>query len=70
MSRETKARSILKSISWRILATLNGWIVAYIFLHNIFSSLKIAIVGNITGFVLYYIHERIWNKIKKGINNV
>ncbi len=67
MNRENKKRSIFKSIVWRILATLNGWIVAYLFLHNLSSSFKIAIVGNVTGFMLYYIHERVWNKIKWGI---
>ena len=64
MSKETKVRSVTKGIVWRILATLNGFLVALIFLQDIKESLKISIVANVTGFVLYYIHERIWNLIK------
>jgi uncharacterized membrane protein len=60
---EKKIRSIVKSIVWRILATVNGFIVAYLFLSNINQSLKISIIANISGLILYYIHERIWNKI-------
>lgn len=58
---ETKIRSIAKSAIWRFVATINGFVVAYIYLEQFSQSLKIAIVGNITGLVLYYMHERIWN---------
>ncbi|MBI2449302.1 DUF2061 domain-containing protein [Candidatus Pacearchaeota archaeon] len=63
---ETKYRSLLKSIVWRILSVINGFIVAFIFLNEFYQSLKISIIANITGFVLYYFHERFWNSIKWG----
>ena len=63
---ETKKRSIVKSIIWRIIATLNGILGAYYFTGNVIESMKIGIFANITGFVLYYIHERVWNKLKFG----
>lgn len=64
---ETKKRSFVKSIVWRLIAIINGTLVAFIFTHNVFQSFSIGIVGNLSGFVLYYIHERFWNKTKYGI---
>jgi len=63
---EKRIRSFIKSITWRVLAVINGFLIAYVFLNDFSKSLIIAVVGNITGFVLYYIHERIWNIIKWG----
>ncbi|MDO8659934.1 MAG: DUF2061 domain-containing protein [Candidatus Parcubacteria bacterium] len=61
---ETKKRSFVKSATWRFLATINGFVVAYIYLGSVAQSFKIAIIGNITGLILYYYHERIWNFIR------
>jgi uncharacterized membrane protein len=66
---ETKKRSFLKSIIWRIIATINGILGALLFTHNLNQSIKIGIFANITGFILYYFHERFWNKIQWGRNN-
>lgn len=63
---ETKKRSITKSIVWRLIATINGVLGALLFTNNFFQSLKIGVFANITGFILYYFHERLWNKIKWG----
>jgi uncharacterized membrane protein len=63
---DSKTRSIIKSLTWRIIAVINGCLVAYLFLGNISQSLCIGIVGNVTGFILYYLHERIWNKVNWG----
>jgi hypothetical protein len=54
---ETKRRSIVKAITWRIIATL---IAMY------WVGLQAAIVLNIVQTVAYYFHERIWTQIKWG----
>ncbi len=61
---ESKKRSFVKSLIWRIIATINGIVGTYFFIDNISQSIKIGIFANFTGMILYYIHERIWNKIK------
>ena len=63
---DTQLRSIVKSISWRIIAVLNGIFITFLFTHDLSKSIAIGVSANITGFVLYYIHERGWNKIKWG----
>ena len=66
MSDETQKRSWSKSVTWRVAATINGFVVAYAYLGELSQSLKIAVVGNITGLLLYYVHERWWNSVRWG----
>ena len=61
---ETKKRTIWKAISWRVVALFNSWIVLALSFTQ--SSFWNALVMNIIGFVLYFIFERIWNKISYG----
>ena len=64
--RETKTRSITKTVAWRILATLNSFLVLVFFSNILTSNIGKAIMMNITGFFIYYIYERLWNIIKWG----
>jgi uncharacterized membrane protein len=61
---ETRKRTVVKSILWRCIATLNAIIVTYVFTGKVTAALTIGITANISGAIFYYIHERIWNKIK------
>ena len=62
MTGERKIRSIVKGLSWRFIGVLNALVVTFIFLPDFKQSLKIAIAANVTGMILYYFHERVWNK--------
>jgi len=63
----TKKKTLLKSISWRILASIATFIVAGVILKG-FDSVALAIVGveSVTKFILYYAHERIWLRLPLG----
>ena len=63
---ETKERSIVKSISWRIVATLTTMILVFIFTGQIVLALSVGIIEIILKIMFYYLHERSWNKIKWG----
>lgn len=54
---ETKTRSIVKAITWRIIATL---IAMY------WVGFQAAIVLNIIQTIAYYFHERAWAHINWG----
>jgi uncharacterized membrane protein len=64
MFRETKKRSIFKSISWRVVAVINSWTILSLMITN--SNFWNAIIMNITGFIFFYIFERAWNNINFG----
>ena len=66
--REKHWRSLAKTISWRITATLTTLVISYL----VTGSLALAgIIGGFEFFskiFLYYMHERIWNNVRMGID--
>ncbi len=64
MFKETRERSIRKSIGWRIVAVVNSYIILAMYFTD--SPLYNAITMNVTGAVLYYVYERLWNNSRKG----
>ena len=66
MLRETRFRSVVKSITWRILAVIITWTVVYSYTGNVGGSLKITITAAGVSIITYYFHERIWNNIEWG----
>lgn len=63
---EKTYRSITKAFSWRITGTLDTIIVSYIITGKVSYALSIGGIEVVSKFILYFIHERIWNKIKWG----
>ena len=68
----TKKRSLLKSISWRVLGSIDTFILSLIIINyssDLYSynlAFYIASMEIITKIFLYYFHERIWNLFKIG----
>lgn len=56
-------RHIAKTITWRIVGTIDTIILSWIISGNPFTGLKIGFAEVITKMVLYYLHERAWFKI-------
>ncbi|AXT63656.1 DUF2061 domain-containing protein [Aquimarina sp. AD10] len=65
-SSEKPLRSIVKAISWRVIGTLDTLIVSYILTGEIALATSIASIDFVTKMILYFFHERIWNRIKWG----
>ena len=63
---EKPIRSIAKAISWRIIGTLDTLLVSYIFTGKVVLAASIASIDFVTKMVLYFFHERIWNRIGWG----
>ena len=59
-------RSIIKAITWRITASLDTFFISYIITGRFDWATSIAFFEIITKAILYYLHERGWNKIKWG----
>ena len=65
-SREVVKRSIVKAISWRIIGTLDTICIAFFITGHIRDALSIGLIEWITKMILYFFHERTWNRIKWG----
>jgi len=62
-------RHILKTISWRIIGTIDTMILSWVISGSWKLGLTIGGVEVITKMVLYYLHERAWYKFSKfGVN--
>ena len=63
---EKHSRTVVKAISWRVVATLTTMIAVYIFTKEPMISLGVGVVEVIAKITFYYLHERIWHKIRWG----
>jgi len=61
--KETRKRSVVKSITWRIICVIVSIATAYLITAKLDISVAIGTVYNLITMILYYFHERIWNKI-------
>jgi len=63
---DTVKRSLLKSISWRIVATLITMSVVFVATGQLTFAATIGLFDMIIKFIVYFFHERIWNRFKYG----
>lgn len=63
---DTTIRSVVKAISWRIVGTSAAIVIAYLVTGSIAAASAIGIIHMISNTILYYFHERVWNKITWG----
>jgi uncharacterized membrane protein len=63
---EKPVRSLLKAVSWRIVATLTTTLLVFIFTKNIVISIGVGGSEFLVKIFLYYVHERVWNLFHFG----
>ncbi len=61
-------RSIAKTISWRVTATLTTIFIVYLFTGKMTLSIGVGFVEAFSKMVLYFIHERAWQRVKWGMH--
>lgn len=70
MLNRSRKRHIAKTITWRIVGTIDTIIISWFITGNPLTGLKIGLAEVTTKMILYYLHERVWFKInlsKAGI---
>lgn len=63
---ESRTRSLVKSISWRIIGIVMQAAITYAFTRSWGDTLGITGIFQSLRFVLYYFHERMWQRILWG----
>jgi uncharacterized membrane protein len=63
---DSRRRSLIKSITWRIICVVVSIITAYLLTGKIDVSVAIGTTYNAITMILYYFHERFWNKLEWG----
>ncbi len=65
-SGEKVKRSLVKTVSWRVVGTIDTVLIAWLITGTLTLAFSIGAIELISKLVLYYFHERAWNKIKWG----
>ena len=63
---DTNTRSLVKAISWRITGTIDTFLISWLITGQILLASSIAFTEIMTKIVLFWAHERTWNKINWG----
>lgn len=63
---ESNFRSILKGVSYRLFGSLTTMVVVYFFFGELTLALFTGIIETVSKIILFYLHERVWNKIMIG----
>lgn len=64
--RESRLRSVLKAITYRITGTLTTMGLAYAVTGEAVTALAIGSVEPVVKLVVYYLHERAWQFVPIG----
>jgi len=59
----------MKAISWRIIGTIDTFIISWIISGKAIIAGSIASVEVLTKVFIYWMHERAWNKLNWGKND-
>jgi uncharacterized membrane protein len=63
---EKPLRSVVKSMSWRMIGTLDTVLISWLVTGALTIAFSIGAIELITKMVLYFFHERVWNTIRWG----
>ena len=67
---ETLKRSLVKTISYRLVILILDFTSIYLFTGQIKVALGFMVVSNVYTTLAYFFHERIWDNVKWGkLNN-
>jgi adenylylsulfate kinase len=64
--KESHFRSIMKGVTWRIIASATTMTVVYIITGSLELMASVGAVDITAKVFFYYLHERIWGRVKWG----
>jgi len=63
---DSSTRSLAKAVSWRVTGTIDTFIISWIITGEPLIASGIAFTEIMTKILLFWLHERVWNKISWG----
>ena len=65
MSEDNRKRSIIKTFSWRVIATTDTILIAWLVVGDMSMAVTVGGIEFFTKILIYYAHERFWARIKQ-----
>ena len=59
---DSNTKTLMKTVSWRVVGTIDTMLIAFFLTGEVTVAISIGSVEVFTKLVLYYVHERVWNK--------
>jgi uncharacterized membrane protein len=59
---------LAKAISWRVTGTVDTFIISWLITGKLALASGIAMTEVVTKIFLFWLHERVWNKVSWGKN--
>jgi uncharacterized membrane protein len=63
---EKPKRSLVKALSWRATGTLDTMLISFLITGQLKWAVSIGFVELFTKMGLYFVHERVWNRVAYG----
>jgi uncharacterized membrane protein len=63
---DTAVRSLAKAVSWRVTGTVDTFLISWLITGQVLLASGIALTEIITKVFLFWMHERVWNRITWG----
>ena len=63
---EGHSRSFLKAVTWRVLGSIDTFVISYFVTGRLVFAASIASVETFTKIILFYFHERAWAFVPLG----
>jgi len=60
-------RSFAKAVSWRVTGTIDTFLISWLITGHALIASGIALTEIMTKVGLYWLHERVWSRIRWGI---
>jgi uncharacterized membrane protein len=64
--KEKASRSLVKAISWRVTGTIDTIVISFLVTRQVKWALGIGFIELFTKVTLYFVHERIWDRLAFG----
>ena len=66
MSAASTKRSIVKAITYRVIILTLDFLVIYLFTHKIEVAAGFMLLSNVYTTLGYFLHERLWARVRWG----
>lgn len=63
---DTHTRSVFKGITWRIVGTLDTMVLVFLFSGRVSLAALVGTTEAFTKIILFWVHERAWQRIHWG----
>ncbi len=64
---ESKRRSLAKAVSWRVIASITTAVITWGLTGAPTLAVKVGLLDSATKLFGYFLHERLWARIKFGL---